>query len=461
MRPHEKEALSVCIANLDKIGTYRDKPIDGNPTRGKCYLASAALHEFLGGAKAGYHLTKAIDKNGDHYWVTTDQGSILDPTKAQFDLMNEAPPYRKGKNVGRRNNLKKHLPLLEAMKKVLVDNIERQIILKDIVGRPKVFQKNEILTEEHQEILSTAWRVLVAEWASRPEEFIKCFFTKGQLAVYFVRAMLYREEIPRTATMAYTWERFYVAGNNYPLSDLLPAALERPRFLKGLRYVMQEDLTFDRLFKTHLPINGHRVPADFPISLARDLINKYCPKGGDVLDPCHGWGGRLVGFMLSHAVRYVGVDPAPHSPKLREMFDDLSQFLFEPKKLTLINKPFEDVSLRESAYDFAFTSPPYFNLQKYQGEQSSWRRYKTLNEWINGFFKGMLLGVAYALKPGAFFALQITPKFDLVSVAQKIGAEVGLDYLHIFDTAMRRYNGVMVGESTTELIEVVIVFRRC
>lgn len=463
----ENAALNICVANLAKVEPHADYTGSGkfaigpadNPSRGKCYLASAALSEFLGGPKGGYHLVKATNHLGDHYWVANDAGIILDPTKEQFDILGERPPYRFGRRVGKRNTLRKHLPLLEAIRAELEGVSSGPV--KDIVGRPLVLAKDAVLSDIQQEKLNDAWRVLASNWADRPEEFIRCTFPKGALAIYFVRALLYGEEIPRFATMAYVPDRYFVAGSAYPFNEMLPAALEQPNVLRGLRFALADEISFRKLIASNLPINGYRIPNDFPINLAKSLINQYCPEGGTVLDPCHGWGGRLVGFMLSHAARYVGIDPAPHSPKLQEMFDDLEQYLAEPKTIKLINKPFEDVGLREAAYDFSLTSPPYYNTEKYNGEESSWRRYKTLDAWIDGFYRELIIGVADALKPGAYFVLQITTKFKMVEVAKEIGAEVGLRYVRIHDTTMRRYNSASADKSgTTDLFEVFIVFQR-
>lgn len=463
----EVDALDRCRAHLDKVepnadyvgsGKFAAGPSD-NPSRGKCYLASAALSEYLGGPKGGYSLAKGTDDLGDHYWVVSSAGTILDPTREQFDILGAKPPYRGGRKVGRRNTLKKHLPLLEAMRSEAEPAADESP--KDIFGRPLTVARDAPLSDAQAALLADAWRALVADWAERPEEFIRSTFPKGALAVHFVRAMLYGEDIPRTATMAYTWDRYYVAGSTYPFNEMLPAALEKPNVLRGVRFALAEELSFSKLIAGNLPVGSYRMPFDFPISLARELCDKYCPTGGTVLDPCHGWGGRLVGFMLSQARRYVGVDPAPHGPKLQEMFDDLSAYLHEPKELRLINKPFEDVSLREAAYDFALTSPPYFSTEKYLGDQSSWRRYKTLDAWIDGFYRALIVGVADALKPGAYFVIQITPKFDLVNAAKEIGAEVGLKYERVYDTAMRRYNSASADKAgSTELFEVFVVFRR-
>lgn len=465
----EAEAVACCIRHMDKCESYRDKPTEDNPMRGKCYVASVALLEYLGGVPKGYHLTKGEDKHGDHYWVENNHHVVLDPTEEQFKIMGIDPPYGSGRYVGRRNTFKQHLSLLEAMR--ADTEVEEETPSLDVFGNPiEVLSKDRALSEAQAKRLDVAWALQIVDWSLDYEDFLKVHFSKGALALHFVRAQIYGEEIPRTATMAYTPHRFYVAGSEYPFNEMFDAAVgdddeRRDRIRRGIRFVMgkEGDIGFPKLISSNLPVLGYRIPNDFPISLAKQLINRYCPEGGKVLDPCHGWGGRLVGFMLSHALHYTGIDPAPHSPCLQQMFDDLSVFLYDDKKINLINKPFEDVSdIQEASYDFAMTSPPYFNTEKYDGDESSWRRYEKLDEWMDGFYMPLIEGVAMALKPGALFALQVTPKLKMVEEAQKIGETCGLKYVGTDNTVMRRYNSVTAKNDTgsTEPFEVIALFQR-
>ena len=476
----EMSVIMCCRRNLHQVEPHLDYvnggkysvPPEDNPTRGKSYLAAVALYDFFGGSSSGYHIVTAADNRlGNHYWVKNEYGEDLDPTAEQFKLIGVNPPYGTEKNAdgtvsprakrtSKRINFKNHLPLLDSMRGELGEKDTGPE--KDLYGRNLMIPKSAPLTDEQRAKLTKAWRYLVSEWDLRKEEFIRCYFPKGDLAIQFVRALLYGEEITRTATMAYTGERFFVPGNVHSYAELLPKVAEDDRAFRSISFQLGGDTSFRKLVDSNQPLMGHRIPADFPISLAKNLINRHCPADGRVLDPCHGWGGRMVGFLLSHASSYTGVDPATHSPKLQEMFDDLSVYLDKPKELVLINKPFEDVKYSEvpdEAYDFAFTSPPYFNLEKYSGEESSWRRYPTLKAWVEGFYEPMIWHVADSLKPGAYFALQVTPKFRMADLAKDIAAEAGLTMCgNVTDTNMKRYG--LTDSGATELFEVIALFRK-
>jgi len=116
MKEHEKKALSKCVDSLDSISASLEFADKSNPTRGKCYIASRALLEFLGGKSNGYSLMCAKDLfDVPHYWVASGEGVILDPTIAQYKALNITPPYEHGKSVGYRP-MKKHMILLNAMR---------------------------------------------------------------------------------------------------------------------------------------------------------------------------------------------------------------------------------------------------------------------------------------------------------------------------------------------------------
>ena len=115
----EQSALKLCQSKLELVPADAKYASPNNPTRGKCYLASIALLQFLGGKASGYSLRRGIDtKNVPHYWVQNEQGAILDPTADQYRIIGEDPPYTDSRGVGYRGNIKRHLPLLDGMRVV-------------------------------------------------------------------------------------------------------------------------------------------------------------------------------------------------------------------------------------------------------------------------------------------------------------------------------------------------------
>lgn len=78
---------------------FTDRP--DSPYYGHCFHATVALYKLLGGKAAGYAVWKAVDSEGiSHYWLTSPQNVIIDPTVEQYTDYNLAPPYMHGKRTG-------------------------------------------------------------------------------------------------------------------------------------------------------------------------------------------------------------------------------------------------------------------------------------------------------------------------------------------------------------------------
>lgn len=164
--------------------------------------------------------------------------------------------------------------------------------------------------------------------------------------------------------------------------------------------------------------------ADFPPMKARDIFRTYY-KGGRVLDPCHGWGGRLVGAMLADVEEYVGVDPSPDAHagviKIYEAFKE-----YQDTNITLIQKPFEDCEWKDGEFDFALTCPPYFDVEKYSGEDTSSNRYPKFEQWCNSFYEPLIVNTMNALKEDGVFALIVGSQlYPLADKAKEICASHG------------------------------------
>jgi len=163
------------------------------------------------------------------------------------------------------------------------------------------------------------------------------------------------------------------------------------------------------------------------------LVDYYAPKTGPVvvLDPCAGWGGRLLGTLAiprTAPVRYVGVDPNGVMQSAYERLTfRITHYLRNESSLgkrdaSVAQLPFEDWLTTAEAkrlrgkVDIAITSPPYgIGTEIYQVEDDipqhkrtqSANRYTTYEAWIDGFLRPMCDGVAVMLTPGGVFVLNI------------------------------------------------------
>ncbi|MEK9767300.1 MAG: hypothetical protein VW683_00150 [Betaproteobacteria bacterium] len=129
--------------------------------------------------------------------------------------------------------------------------------------------------------------------------------------------------------------------------------------------------------------------------IAKAIVQFY--NAHSVLDPCAGWGGRMLGSVAAGAM-YVGFEP---NKKTYDNLCQLAKFLNIETQVKLYNAPFEDIESYlgkpKSQFDLVLTSPPYFNLEIYSDDNTqSYNRYTTYQEWVDGFLKPSIeCGIQY------------------------------------------------------------------
>jgi 16S rRNA G966 N2-methylase RsmD len=105
-----------------------------------------------------------------------------------------------------------------------------------------------------------------------------------------------------------------------------------------------------------------------------------------ILDPCCGWGGRLLGVVASGAY-YYGFEP---NPTTYENLIKLINFLGIREQVTIINDVVENINNYEIPnVDLVLTSPPYFNLEIYSTKGSE-TKYSTYEEWRDEWLSNII-----------------------------------------------------------------------
>lgn len=145
----------------------------------------------------------------------------------------------------------------------------------------------------------------------------------------------------------------------------------------------------------------------FRISWARSLylLLGAGKKNLKILDPCAGWGDRMIA-ALSVGAMYHGVDP---SAALHGMYKNIAKDFDPLGKSHVTKSPFEDYTIEDpGTYDIVFTSPPYFTMELYSNEEDqSTGRYESFDQWTTGFLHPLLKGSAEACAPGGYIAIHI------------------------------------------------------
>jgi hypothetical protein len=169
---------------------------------------------------------------------------------------------------------------------------------------------------------------------------------------------------------------------------------------------------------------GGRV-SNFRPAAARALISRYSRSGEIVLDFSAGFGGRLLGCLTLNR-RYIGIDPALHQINgLRSMLVALRPFT--SANATIVHDRAEDVlpRLPSETIDLVFSSPPYFNVERYDSDDNqSCLRYPTYRSWKELFLSIVISSSHRILRRGGRLVINVanTPRH---AIASDIKAMVG------------------------------------
>lgn len=198
---------------------------------------------------------------------------------------------------------------------------------------------------------------------------------------------------------------------------------------------MQDKMKALTVSSTTMAFSGARMPADFPALLARDLINEFASEGA-VLDPCHGWGGRLVGFLLSDAKRYTGVDVSSLSAQgVQKLYETLKKHV-KNKSVKLMCEDFIK-STHKSKFRFALTSPPYFDVEKYEGDEQPYKHCANYDAWRDSFYTQLIEKVYAHLENDGHFALQVgSQRYPLQTDGIKIAENAGFKLIEVRSSSM-------------------------
>jgi len=196
------------------------------------------------------------------------------------------------------------------------------------------------------------------------------------------------------------------------------SALNDEKYINGLARVMihqaKKDIrlaikTKDLLYQTlQYGTKGVQYVNEFAPYVARDIYKKFnVNKNSQILDPCAGWGGRMIGASAV-SNNYECFEPATKTfnglVKLSAFIKDIDSS-FAP---IINNLPFEDSILKKDYYDIALTSPPYYDTEHYSDENTnSLIRYDTFDKWNEMFYCPLIQKTMNSLKDGKTFVLNI------------------------------------------------------
>lgn len=243
------------------------------------------------------------------------------------------------------------------------------------------------------------------------DDFVKCFTNRFEAVIDYAD-LCAGENTGQRISLLFNPHRLDTGTKRFPIS--LYQALKDDKFVRGLARVVllnkKKGAKRDILYASvGMGVQGTSYVQEFPPHVARDLALEYgLSKSSRVLDPCAGWGGRMLGFSAV-VDSYTCCEPSTRTAAgLRQLYQFIRNFRSE-FSATIHEAPFEDVQLQNGAYDFAMTSPPYYDTEWYApGEaKNSFNRYPTFAAWVDGFYAPLIHRTMAALKPDKCFVINI------------------------------------------------------
>ena len=158
--------------------------------------------------------------------------------------------------------------------------------------------------------------------------------------------------------------------------------------------------------------------SNFRPATAKTIYELYGKDNCKVLDTSSGFGGRLLGFFTAkNTSEYVGIDP--NTADSCNKFIEFMQMRFGINKKAYVNKigsedfTVENYPQYENYFDISFTSPPYFDTEKYSdSDTQSYKKFNTYDAWVDGFYRNTIYNSCNALKLDGTFAINIFEKVD-------------------------------------------------
>lgn len=229
-----------------------------------------------------------------------------------------------------------------------------------------------------------------------------------------LRIRAYRSDDPKHESVADYWR-----NNRTRLRTEATRAIAQPRNESAILEYMREAIYHNKMeVGTFRPTVATGI-----VQLMRYQFGTKCDY---ILNPCAGWGDRLIGIAAAGPIvgGLVDVDP---NPDLCAQYPRMLEWTERCADARMINNykcicsPFEDIALttfqdiaREwgapaGKYDLVICDPPYFDLEIYvPGDPvQSVERYKTFDEWYEKFLLTTARNSCATLRKGGIFALII------------------------------------------------------
>jgi hypothetical protein len=215
-------------------------------------------------------------------------------------------------------------------------------------------------------------------------------------------------------------------------------------------------------------VNGGTIQNFKPMN-ARAVWEYICPNFfGRVLDFSSGYGGRMLGAMTSNMrYHYTGIDPNTETFNGLEALGSLVNDVVGTD-YTMYNTVSEEFDPEAGAYDAAFSSPPYFNLEIYTDEPTQcMNRYTNMDAWFECYVEPTLRMLHKGLAQDGIYAVNIADykiakeEFKILDRWLELSKKIGFEYQETVKMMLNTRPGVGNGKmDKVQKFEGVYIFKR-
>lgn len=245
-------------------------------------------------------------------------------------------------------------------------------------------------------------------------------------------------------------------GKRTPFDAFYDDDIFRKVILKRIKY--GDGITDAGIRKTLKVYTGTQSVSNFRPTAACAIYNKYA-NNGDIWDMSGGYGGRLMGYIISNSRSYIATEPCGESfEKLIDMLFDFG----EGKHIEIYKEGSEVYQPDKNSLDLCFTSPPYFNTEAYSTEETqSYIKFPTKESWREGFYKQTMRNCYHGLRSDGKMIINtanVRTYKDLVDDTIKCAEEVGFKLIGVDKMALSKMFGTKLKDGDGFKYEPILIF---
>lgn len=206
------------------------------------------------------------------------------------------------------------------------------------------------------------------------------------------------------------------------------------------------------------------------------ILNNILPLGKRILNPVMSWCVPIIAFHNSNYIDMIGIDVIPNvvdiSTELHKEYNESKTFLEEQKTCKIYLCPSEDIDEKHAFctrynnyFDTVFFSPPYYDLEQYVGGEQSWEKFKTYEDWLEGYWRKTVELCHKTLKPGGTFSFVIVKSYGVSGNVKNISDDmlkISQEYFTLDKTMELSWGGfsTSIVEKRKNLLEDLHIMRK-